>query len=86
MPKKILDQALQNKYALVFAAGFATAVVGKMILESDAVKELTSKGMDAVMSVKNDAEEDFQDVNENTEDTVVDSKAKTTKINITENE
>lgn len=86
MPKKILDQALQNKYALVFAAGFATAVVGKMILESDAVKELTSKGMDAVMSVKNDAEEAFQDVNENTEDTVVDSKAKTTKINITENE
>ncbi len=57
-----------------------------MILESDAVKELTSKGMDAVMSVKNDAEEAFQDVNENTEDTVVDSKAKTTKINITENE
>ena len=86
MPKKILDQALQNKYALVFAAGFATAVVGKMILESDAVKELTSKGMDAVMSVKNDAEEAFQDVNENTGDTVVDSKAKTTKINITENE
>ena len=86
MPKKILDQALQNKYALVFAAGFATAVVGKMILESDAVKELTSKGMDAVMSVKNDAEEAFQDVNENTEDTVVDSKEKTTKINITENE
>ena len=86
MPKKILDQALQNKYALVFAAGFATAVVGKMILESDAVKELTSKGMDTVMSVKNDAEEAFQGINENTEDIVVDEKAESTKINITENE
>lgn len=87
MDKRIFNQVLKNKYALVFAAGFATAVVGKVLLESDAVKEVTSKGMDAVMSAKNDIEETFQPKNEYSQDTVIDINAETKrKINITEDE
>ena len=87
MDKRIFNQVLKNKYALVFAEGFATAVVGKVLLESDAVKEVTSKGMDAVMSAKNDIEETFQPRNEYSEDTVIDINAETKrKINITEDE
>ena len=68
MDKGILDYALNHKYTLAFAAGFATAVIGVMLLKSDAVKEITDKGLDTVMTAKNDIEETFQDVNDDAED------------------
>ena len=58
---------------MLFAAGIATAVVGKKVLESKAVKDGATQGMATVMSIRKDAEECFQDMKENAEDIVVDA-------------
>ncbi len=60
--RKILDQAVQNKELLIFAAGVATAVVGKKILESKTVKEATTNAVAGVMAVKQDAEDRLDEI------------------------
>ena len=77
--KKVLDKCVEHKHALIFAAGIATAIVGKKVLESKTVKDAATKGMAQVMSTKKDAEECFQDMKENAEDIVVDANAETKK-------
>ena len=69
----IFNTCVEHKHALIFAAGIATALVGKKILESKTVKDAATKGMAQVMSAKKDAEECFQDMKENAEDIVVDA-------------
>ena len=87
MVKRYVKHALKHRHALIFAAGFATAVVGIKILESEAVIDATNKGVDAVMSAKKDVEEAFQGMKENSEGTVVDAEAETRKeIHITEDD
>lgn len=71
--KEFFDKCIEHKHALIFAAGIATAVVGKKVLESKTVKDAATKGMAQVMSAKKDAEECFQDMKENAEDIVVDA-------------
>ena len=71
--KKFFDKCMEHKHALIFAAGIATAIVGKKVLESKTVKNAATKGMAQVMSAKKDAEECFQDMKENAEDMVVDA-------------
>ncbi|MBO6274387.1 MAG: hypothetical protein J6M91_02410 [Methanobrevibacter sp.] len=87
MVRRYVNQALEHKHALIFAAGIATAIVGKKIIESDAVKDAATKGMATVMSAKKDAEEVFQDMKENAEDIVVDASAEAKKeIYVTDDE
>ena len=62
--EEIIDKCVEHKHALLFAAGIATAIVGKKVLESQTVK---------------DAEECFQDMKENAEDIVVDAHAEDKK-------
>lgn len=76
---EILDKCYEHKHALIFAAGLATAILGKKALESKTVKDAATKGMASVMSVKKDAEECFQDMRENAEDIVVDAHEKDKK-------
>lgn len=71
--RNILKKCVEHKHALLFAAGIATAVVGKKVIESKSVKNAATKGMANVMSIKKDAEECFQDIKENAEDIVVDA-------------
>ena len=71
--KKFFDKCMEHKHALIFAAGIATANVGKKVLESKTVKNAATKGMAQVMSAKKDAEECFQDMKENAEDIVEDA-------------
>lgn len=73
--EEIFDKCYEHKHALLFAAGIATAIVGKKVLESKAVKDAATQGMASVMSVRKDAEECFQDMRENAEDIVVDAHA-----------
>lgn len=73
----IINTCVEHKHALIFAAGIATALIGKKVLESKAVKDATTQGMAAVMSAKKDAEECFQDMRENAEDIVFDASADT---------
>lgn len=75
----IINTCVEHKHALIFAAGIATAIIGKKILESDAVKDATTQGMAAVMSAKKDAEECFQDMKDNAEDIVVDANSEVKK-------
>lgn len=77
--KEFFDKCLEHKHALLFAAGIATAVVGKKVLESTTVKNTATKGMAKVMLAKRDAEECFQDMKENAEDIVVDANEQTKK-------
>ncbi len=70
---EFLDKCLEHKHALIFAAGIATAIVGKKVLESKAVKDAATQGMASVMSVRKDAEECFQDMRENAEEIVIDA-------------
>lgn len=76
MRDEFFDKCYEHKHALIFAAGIATAVVGKKILESKAVKDAATQGMATVMSARKDAEECFQDMKENAEDIVVDANKK----------
>ena len=69
----IINTCVEHKHALILAAGIATAIVGKKILESKVVKDAATQGMATVMSAKKDAEECFQDMRENAEDIVVDA-------------
>lgn len=70
---EIVDKCYEHKHVLIFAAGIATAIIGKKVLESKAVKDAATQGMASVMSVRRDAEECFQDMKENAEDIVVDA-------------
>lgn len=76
---EFFDKCLEHKHALIFAAGIATAIIGKKALESKTVKDAATKGMAQVMAAKKDAEEYFQDMKENAEDIVVDASAETKK-------
>ena len=69
--------AKEHKYALLFAGGIATAIIGAQIIKSQAAKDLATKGMAGVISTKKDAEETFQDIKENAEDIVFDANAST---------
>ena len=79
MVRRYVDQALEHKHALIFAAGVATALIGVKVAKSKTFKDATTKGMAAVMSAKKDAEECFQDMKENAEDIVVDAHAEDKK-------
>ena len=59
---EIFEKCAEHKHALIFAAGIATAIVGKKIIESKTVKDAATQGMASVMSVRKDAEECFQDM------------------------
>ena len=76
---EIFNKCYEHKHALIFAAGIATAIIGKKVLESQTVKNAATKGMASVMSVRKDAEECFQDIKENAEDIVVDANKETKK-------
>ena len=71
--EEFLSKCYEHKHALIFAAGIATAIIGKKALESKTVKNAATRGMATVMSAKRDAEECFQDMKENAEDIVVDA-------------
>jgi hypothetical protein len=76
---EFFDKCYEHKHALIFAAGIATAIIGKKVLESKTVKDAATRGMASVMSVRRDAEECFQDIRENAEDIVVDAHEKDKK-------
>ncbi|MBR2558373.1 MAG: hypothetical protein IKE95_08425 [Methanobrevibacter sp.] len=71
--RNIIEKCVEHKHTLLFAAGIATAIVGKKVLESKAVKDAATQGMASVMSIKKDAEETFQDMRENAEEIVIDA-------------
>ena len=77
--ENFLDKCVEHKHALIFAAGIATAIVGKKVLESKAVKDAATQGMAGVMAVRKDAEETFQDMRENAEEIVIDAHEKDKK-------
>jgi hypothetical protein len=74
--RKIIDQAVQHKGLLIFAAGVATAVVGKKILESKAVKEATTNAVAGVMAVKQDAEDRLEEIKADAEAQIADDEDK----------
>lgn len=76
---EFFDKCIEHKHALLFAAGIATAVVGKKVLESKTVKNAATKGMAEVMTIRKDAEECFEDMKQNAEDIVVDANEATKK-------
>ena len=65
--REIFDFANQHKSALIFAAGFATAVVGKKILESKVVKDTATDCVAGVMALKQDAEDRVSEIKEDAE-------------------
>ena len=77
--EELINKCVEHKHALLFAAGIATAIVGKKVLESKTVKDAATKGMADVMTLRRDAEECFEDMKQNAEDIVVDANAETKK-------
>ena len=71
--QEFFEKCVEHKHALIFAAGIATAIVGKKVLESKTVKDAATQGMASVMAVRKDAEETFQDIRENAEEIVIDA-------------
>ena len=77
--EELINKCVEHKHSLLFAAGIATAIVGKKVLESKTVKDAATKGMADVMAIRRDAEECFEDMKQNAEDIVVDANAETKK-------
>ena len=77
--EELINKCVEHKHALLFAAGIATAIIGKKVLESKTVKDAATKGMADVMAIRRDAEECFEDMKQNAEDIVVDANAQTKK-------
>ena len=76
---ELIDKCVEHKHALIFAAGIATVIVGKKVLQSKTVKDAATKGMAEVMTLRKDAEECFEDMKQEAEDIVVDANAETKK-------
>ena len=70
---ELFDKCYEHKHVLIFAAGIATALIGKKVLESKTVKNAATRGMASVMSAKRDAEECFQDMKEDAEEIMIDA-------------
>jgi hypothetical protein len=70
---EFFDKCYEHKHALIFAAGIATAIIGKKVLESKTVKDAATRGMASVIAAKKDAEACFQDMKDNAEDIVVEA-------------
>jgi len=77
--EEFFDKCIEHKHALLFAAGIATAIVGKKVLESKTAKDAATKGMASVMSIRRDAEECFEDKEQKGEDIVGDGNGETKK-------
>lgn len=59
---KVLDHAIEHRHALLFAGGIATAIIGKKILESQAVKDATTNCVAGALSIKQDAEAKVEEI------------------------
>jgi len=68
MYKKIVDHAIEHKAALIFAGGVAAALIGKKVLESQAVKEATTNCVANVLAVKGEAEEKLAEIKADAEE------------------
>lgn len=62
--------AKRHKYALIFAAGVATGIIGKRIIQSPEFRDASTKALASLMAFKNDAEETFNDMKENAENQI----------------
>lgn len=80
--KDIIKQASQHKELLIFAAGVATAVVGKKILESQVVKDATTDAVAGVMTIKQDAEDRINEIKEDAEAQIETSDVEEKKVEI----
>lgn len=80
--RKIVNYATEHKSALIFAAGIATAVVGKKILESKVVKEATTNAVAGVMSVKKDAEDRVEEIRQDAEALACEEECEEEKVEI----
>ena len=72
--RKVLNQAKEHKEILIFAAGIATALIGKKILESKAVKDATTDCVAGVLTVKKDAEDRMEEINADAEQKVAEEE------------
>ena len=80
--REIIRQANQHKELLIFAAGVATAVVGKKILESKVVKDATTDAVAGVMTIKQDAEDRINEIKEDAEAQIETSDVEEEKVEI----
>ena len=74
--RKVLNQAKEHKEILIFAAGIATALIGKKILESKAVKDATTDCVAGVLTVKKDAEDRMEEIKADAEQKVAEEEEK----------
>ena len=68
--KKIVDHAIEHKYALVFAGGVAAAIIGKKVLESKVVKDATTNCVAGALAVKQEAEDKLAEIKADAEEQV----------------
>ncbi len=84
--KKIVDHAIEHRYALVFAGGVAAAIIGKKVLESKAVKEATTNCVAGALAVKQEAEDRLDEIKADAEAKVCEDEEEKLEIEIEEEE
>lgn len=84
--KKIVDHAIEHKYALVFAGGVAAALIGKKVLESKAVKEATTNCVAGALAVKQEAEDRLEEIKADAEAQICEDEEETVEIEVEEEE
>ncbi|MDR1722199.1 MAG: DUF6110 family protein [Methanobrevibacter sp.] len=66
--KENLDRIMEHKGLLLFAGGAITAIVAKKVIESDTAKKLAVKTVAKVMQVQDEAKEALLNIKEDAED------------------
>ena len=84
--KKIVDHAIEHKYALVFAGGVAAAIIGKKVLESKAVKDATTNCVAGALAVKQEAEDKLAEIKADAEEQVCEEDEEKVEIEIEDEE
>ena len=84
--KKIVDHAIEHKYALVFAGGVAAAIIGKKVLESKVVKDATTNCVAGALAVKQEAEDKLAEIKADAEEQVCEEEDEKIEIEIEEEE
>lgn len=72
--KKIVDHAVEHKLALAFVGGVAAAIIGKKVLESQAVKDATTNCVAGALAVKGEAEERLAEIKADAEEKVAEEE------------
>ena len=72
--KKLIKIAIRKNPVVLLAGGVAAVTIGNKLLESDIVKDTTTRAMAEVMAIKSDAEDIVEQKKADSQEIIVEAK------------